>query len=137
MAAYNSRGLRNCNPGNIRRSKDKWTGLRPRQTDPQFFQFESMAYGYRAMMVILRNYQRKYGLRTVSDIIRRWAPPSENNTNAYICAVCRELQIPVTYELELDLENKRTLTALAAAISKQENGTPAVMADVDAGYDLM
>jgi hypothetical protein len=137
MAAVISRGLRNNNPGNIRKSKDRWKGLRASQTDSQFFQFESMAYGYRALMTILRNYQRKYGLRTVSDVIRRWAPPSENNTNAYICTVCRELQIPVTYEVELDLEDKRTLTALASAISKVENGTPAVAADVEAGYDLM
>jgi hypothetical protein len=137
MAAVISRGLRNNNPGNIRKSKDQWKGLRTRQTDSQFFQFESMAYGYRALMTILRNYQRKYGLRTVSDVIRRWAPPSENNTNAYICAVCRELQIPVTDGVELDLEDKRTLTALASAISKVENGTPAVAADVEAGYDLM
>ena len=27
------RGLRNCNPGNIRITKDKWQGLRAEQTD--------------------------------------------------------------------------------------------------------
>ena len=33
------RGLRNCNPGNIRISTDKWLGLREEQTDKEFFQF--------------------------------------------------------------------------------------------------
>ena len=33
------RGLRNNNPGNIRITKDKWQGLREKQTDKDFFQF--------------------------------------------------------------------------------------------------
>ena len=37
-----SRGLRNCNPGNIRITKDKWQGLRAKQEDKSFFQFETM-----------------------------------------------------------------------------------------------
>ena len=28
------RGIRNNNPGNLRRSKDNWRGLSPEQTDP-------------------------------------------------------------------------------------------------------
>jgi hypothetical protein len=129
------RGIRNNNPGNIRLSADKWRGLRSVQADPKFFQFESMAYGYRAMMVILRNYQRKYLLRTVADIISRWAPPIENDTANYLSSVCKDLQVPTTHKLDLD--DRSTLIALAAAISKVENGKPAVMADVQAGYDLM
>ena len=44
------RGIRNCNPGNIRLSGDKWKGLRPRQTDGEFCQFTDMAHGYRALI---------------------------------------------------------------------------------------
>lgn len=36
------RGIRNCNPGNIRLTRDKWQGLRSEQTDTEFFQFEEM-----------------------------------------------------------------------------------------------
>ena len=44
------RGLRNNNPGNLRLSGDRWKGLRPVQTDKEFFQFTDMRYGYRAML---------------------------------------------------------------------------------------
>ena len=43
-----TRGLRNNNPLNIRRNKTKWQGLSVTQTDKSFFQFKTMAYGYRA-----------------------------------------------------------------------------------------
>ena len=48
-----ARGIRNNNPLNIRRSKDKWQGLKTLQTDAQFCQFETMAYGWRAAFVML------------------------------------------------------------------------------------
>ena len=35
------RGIRNRNPGNIRRSRDRWKGLAPAQTDPAFFVFDA------------------------------------------------------------------------------------------------
>lgn len=67
------RGLRNNNPGNIRTTKDRWQGLRPQQTDPAFFQFTEMRYGYRALIITLQNYRHKHGCRTIADFIRRWA----------------------------------------------------------------
>lgn len=83
------RGLRNCNPLNIRRTADLWQGLAERQPDPEFFTFRSMAWGYRAAFIVLRTYCHKYGLRTVRDIIARWAPPEDgNDTENYIRKVC-------------------------------------------------
>ena len=79
------RGIRNNNPLNIRRSKDKWQGLSTLQEDKEFFQFETIEWGWRAAFVILcRTYYGKYGLKTIRDIVSRWAPPKENNTEAYI-----------------------------------------------------
>ena len=75
------RGLRNCNPGNIRISTDKWLGLREEQTDKEFFQFEEMRWGYRALIRTLQNYRRKHGLQTIAEMIGRWAPHTENNTS--------------------------------------------------------
>ena len=43
------RGLRNCNPLNIRRTADLWQGLAERQPDPEFFTFRSMPWGYRGL----------------------------------------------------------------------------------------
>ena len=52
-----SRGLRNNNPGNIRKTGDKWQGLSTTQTDDSFFQFTDAKYGIRAMAKLLKNYQ--------------------------------------------------------------------------------
>ena len=57
-----SRGLRNCNPGNIRQSKGRYKGeVRPSR-DPAFKQFESLAWGYRAIFVLLDTYRTRHGL---------------------------------------------------------------------------
>ena len=44
-----SRGLSNCNPGNIRQSKVRYKGEVQPSRDPAFKQFESLAWGYRAV----------------------------------------------------------------------------------------
>lgn len=129
------RGIRNCNPGNIRLSKDKWQGLREEQTDTAFFQFTEMRWGYRALMRTLQNYRKIHGCRTISDFIHRWAPSSENNTLAYIKSVCSQLGVPSVFVP--DVEDKETMCALAAAISKHENGIAAVMKEVQDGWDLL
>ena len=85
------RGIRNNNPLNIRHSADRWEGMRMEQTDKSFVQFQSMAYGYRAAWKVLESYWKYFRQQrtvfTVKSIISRWAPPSENNTEAYIRAV--------------------------------------------------
>lgn len=129
------RGLRNNNPGNIRRSNDRWMGLRAKQTDPKFFQFTAPMWGYRALIKTLQTYRKKYKLQTLAEMIGRWAPTNENNTSAYIRSVCREMQVPDSYVP--DIEDKGTMCALAAAISRHENGVDAVMEDVERGWGLL
>lgn len=129
------RGLRNNNPGNIRRNKDKWKGLADVQTDPEFFQFKSIEWGYRALIRSLQNYRRKYGIQNISEFIGRWAPPTENNTGGYVSRVCREMGVPSTYTP--DVNDQTTMCNFAAAISLVENGVPAVMKDVEKGWELL
>ena len=129
------RGIANCNCGNIRRTNDKWLGLREVQTDPEFFQFTEQKYGYRALMKLLLNYHTKYGCATVSDYINRWAPSSENNTSSYIKTVCKKLG--VDKDEEIDIENKETLCDFAAAISYVENGREGNYKDIYQGYELL
>lgn len=114
-----SRGLRNNNPLNIRLSATTvWQGeIRPSQ-DRSFCQFRTMAHGYRAGLKLLQNYRRKYGCRTIADFIRRWAPPTENNTNGYISRVCREMQVPASHVPDVD--DRGTMCAFAAAMSQVE-----------------
>lgn len=129
------RGLRNCNPGNIRLSDDKWQGLCEEQTDGDFFQFQSMAWGYRALIRTLQNYRRKHNCWTIRDFITRWAPSCENNTLAYIKSVCNYLGVPSVYVPDVD--DKDTMCALAAAMSRHENGVDAIMQEVSDGWDLL
>ena len=87
-----TRGIRNCNPLNIRRVAGiYWRGedRNPAEHDKQFVQFRSMEWGLRAAFCLLRTYQKKYNATCIQDIISRWAPPSENNTDAYIKHVCQ------------------------------------------------
>lgn len=130
-----TRGLRNCNPGNLRKTNDRWQGLRQLQTDSEFFQFVDMPHGYRALIITLQNYIRRHGCRTLASIIRRYAPPTENNTSKYLSFVCNELGVPTTYEPDAD--DQSTMCALAAAISRMENGVDAVMEEVTDGWSLI
>ena len=125
----------NNNPLNIRLSRTPWQGeVRPSQ-DKAFCQFQSPVYGYRAALKLLRNYSQMYGCRTVRELISRWAPPSENDTKGYISTVCKLTGLDA--DRRIDMDDRRTMCSLAAAMSRVENGVPAVMADVEAGGDLV
>ena len=57
-----ARGLRNNNPLNIIKSeKINWQGEVKPSTDPNFAQFETMEYGLRAALCLLRTYYNKHG----------------------------------------------------------------------------
>lgn len=119
-ASSTVRGMRNNNPGNIRKSGDAWKGLRPAQTDSAFFQFDTMHYGLRALAIIVKNYTRKYGLNTVRGIISRWAPSNENDTWSYVKAVSAFVGVgPDDY---VDTYNAETLAKIVRAIIRHENG---------------
>lgn len=124
------RGIRNNNPGNIRKSAEKWQGLAADQTDAAFFRFVSMEYGVRAMVKILRNYSTRYGLNTVAGIINRWAPPVENNTSAYVAQVARA--VGVSAGERIDLDDANTMFELVRAIIAHENGRVAAALISDA-----
>ena len=130
-----SRGLRNNNPGNIRNSSTVWIGEVTPSKDKSFKQFKSMAYGYRAAIKLLQNYRKLHNCQTISDFIKRWAPPSENNTSGYINRVCSEMQVPNTYIPDVD--DKTTMCAFVAEISLVENGAQAIMGDVYSVWELL
>ena len=129
-----SRGLSNCNPGNIRQSKVRYKGEVQPSRDPAFKQFESLAWGYRAVFVLLHTYRVRHGLRTVRGMISRWAPPVENHTEAYIRAVAADTGIDP--DEPLDTLDPATMIPLAAAISRVENGTAADRGEIERGGAL-
>ncbi len=114
------RGIRNNNPGNLRRTKDPWQGLAETQTDTAFFVFKSPVYGIRALARVLIAYQDDHSLRTIRQIIGRWAPVSENDTVAYTKAVSEDTGFAP--DVELDLHKHEHLKAIACAIIHFENG---------------
>ena len=92
------RGIRNNNPLNIRIG-NKWLGEVPCTTDNQFEQFTRMEYGVRAGFKLIKRYIERYHLNTITLIVSRWAPPSENKTSAYIASVEKISGIPSYKEL--------------------------------------
>lgn len=132
------RGIRNNNPGNIRNSeRNDWAGevSTSNKKDNAFEEFEDMPHGARAMMKLLLKYQTGYGLKTIKDLIGRWAPRNENNTSGYILRVSREMQMPDS--APLDLTDKGTMCALAAAITLVENGVHIPKEDIEKGWNLL
>ena len=93
------RGIRNNNPLNIRRGASNWVGLKEKQTDKEFCQFVSMSYGFRAAFRLVFNYIRFSGLKTVREIINRWAPTEENPTKEYLYFVCGKGGFKPDYEI--------------------------------------
>ena len=127
-----TRGMRNCNPLNIRRvAGTRWKGQRTEQTDREFVQFVSVEYGIRAAFCILDTYRRKYKAVCVEDIINRWAPPSENATSEYIRTVCRLTGFGGKERLE-----ESQLPALVCAMAFVECGAPISKETINKAYSL-
>lgn len=115
-----ARGIRNNNPGNIRKGI-KWLGRVEPGKDASFIEFKTMPYGIRALYIDLIN-KHKGGLKTVRDIIYRYAPSSENLTDAYVAFVAKEVGIPANAIFE---PKTSTFKKFAAAVARYENGKDA------------
>ena len=140
-----SRGIRNQNPLNIRRSADRWDGARKEQTDPSFVQFESMSYGYRAAWKVLESYWKHFKRErqpfTVSSVISRWAPPGENDTDNYVRTVLKLTSLGGQEHLPRPFAGIAIdkLVRLLAAMTTMECGIPYKQVDTKAiweGYEL-
>lgn len=124
------RGLRNNNPGNIDKSAAHWVGEILPGNDPRFCQFDSMTHGARAMAkLLLTHYER--GARTIPQLIAIWAPPSENNTAAYVKAVTARAWSLALQPGEIigasrtgiwPITSRLYMLALCVAIAEHENG---------------
>lgn len=113
------------NPGNIRKSPIPWQG-KTGETHNGFECFDTPEHGLRAMAKILLNYYFMYRLHTIRQIITRWAPPSENDTEAYIDDVCDRCAINPNEDIQLDphipASEQTMLRDLIKAIVLHENG---------------
>lgn len=127
-------GIRYNNPGNLRTrgtknglgGADPWQGLIGEDPMNGFGMFGRMADGVRAaakdlragFAEVLRTHGRD-GEDTVSEIITEWAPSTENDTAAYIKAVCKATGYG---ENEVLNDDQPTIRELLKAIFHHENG---------------
>lgn len=118
------RGVRNKNPGNLDRTATVWRGEdrspEALAREKRFCVFETPQAGFRALAKTLLTYQNKHGLRTVREMINRWAPPKENDTEAYITQVARE--VGVGSREVVNLNKQVPLQRMVTAIARHENG---------------
>lgn len=113
------RGIANSNPGNIRKG-DAWRGLAPIQSDPDFCVFQAPIYGIRAIVKILRTYQVRDYTLTIREIINRWAPPSENDTGAYVNDIAAKAG--VNPDFVISIGNRNITAKIVKAVIWHENG---------------
>jgi hypothetical protein len=114
------RGVRNNNPGNIRLSKVRWVGEADDQPDPDFVTFSAPEFGIRAICKILLSYQADDRCKTIRQLISRWAPANENDTDAYVDAVSRACGLGPD-ELAC-VRQASVMTPLVTAIIRHETG---------------
>ena len=130
MIAFNRRlPYVNRNPLNIRYSnKVKWQGQEGQNKG--FVVFNSFSMGYRAAVKILRSYHLR-DIRSIRDIIRTWAPPNENNTEAYVKNVvhfmnrmyeCNEAPPEYCARTQINLRDKKEVVKLLLAMTETEMG---------------
>jgi hypothetical protein len=119
------RGVRSNNPGNIEDDgKTPWQGLDSPRNDGRFLRFVSAPFGIRALARTLIVYQDKRrapdgsAIDTVREIINRWAPPTENDTGAYVSHVAARLGVGPNDPV--DLHHHAVLKPLVCAIIAHE-----------------
>lgn len=117
-------GVRNNNPLNIRISSNAWQGKT--QSSNAFEKFISMDYGIRAGVKNLQTYYNRDKLTTIERIISKWAPISENNTDAYINRVASTMGVS---RISILSYNANTFTNLVYAMAIVELGAVYITRD--------
>lgn len=121
------RGLRNNNPGNIEGGRFAATVQGFQGSDGRFAQYATPEQGIQAADKLLTSYAGR-GLNTVAGIVNRWAPPTENNTGAYVAQVAKELGVDPNQPL--DMARPEVRQRLIAAKIRVENGKQPYAEDV-------
>jgi len=94
--------------------------LRPVGSSTGFQQFDTPEAGIKAVDDQLRIYGSKHKLKTLREIISRYAPPSENDTESYIKNVSQRTGLKP--DEEIDLSNPTIRHIISGPIILQEQG---------------
>lgn len=128
------RGIRNNNPLNLRIGND-WIGEVQFPSDPVFEQFNSMLYGLRAGMVVLRRYILHYRRDNISKIITSWAPSNENDTQRYIDVVSGRMRLEENKTIRWS--DKDQIVDLVSAMCYVETGCNISRDLIRQAYDMV
>lgn len=136
MATEQPIGIRLNNPGNIEWGSP-WQGLVPREKSmyantgseqqKRFCQFKDPTWGIRALCTVLITYQDKRRaadgskIDSIAEIMARWAPTHENDTQAYAKIVAAAVGVAPDDET-VDVHDYDTLKRIVEAIIRHENG---------------
>ncbi len=102
-----------------------------------------MGMGCRATLKLLRTYYEKHKCTTISRIIRRWAPETENQVEAYIRTVSKLTGIAATTPLPpMKEETKVVWCDLVLAMATVEcglnqQGREELAPSIDVGWRLL
>lgn len=131
-----ARGIRNNNPLNIVHvPANKFNGLATPPDDGRFCVFTSAIYGIRAAVIILIAYRDRHGCVMLADFIKRWAPHTENNVDAYGSHVSQRSGIGLNQTF--DPHNYDQCSRVVAAMIWHENGKqPYTSAEIDKALTL-
>ena len=102
---------------NIRANGSSWIGMKG--TRKGFVEFDTREHGIRAWLVLMRTYRRRYGCRTIRQIVTRFAPPTENQTERYIQYCCQVVVLGDTADIGQDI----MYAMLSVAMARMETGT--------------
>lgn len=81
--------------------------------------FESPAWSIRAGAITLRTYERKHGIKTVEDLVRRFA---EGNQEPYIKHLCKALGVKPDEKISLTKRLPELLKAMVYFETGQKLG---------------
>ena len=110
---------KNYNPLNIKATKIDWVGKTG--NNKGFEVFSKPEYGYRAAAKNLYKYNERDGLKSVREIITKWAPPSDKNpTEAYINKVATDLGVDPDADLGSLKDNPNLTKKLMKSMTEME-----------------
>lgn len=109
---------------NIRTSSSfSWAGQNG--STKGFCNFEGVEMCRRAGLYLLMRSYRRAGVVKLAEVIKRWAPPTENNTSNYVDFVCKRSGLQAGFVLRFLSD----FASVLAAMEIMEIGIPASKRD--------
>lgn len=128
-----TRAERNFNPGNLNYAGQAGASLEA-GSNARFAKFNSEEEGIAALVRQLRLYQQR-GIDTIGEIVKKYAPPSENDTQAYIASMARWTGLGA--DEKLNFNDTDTVRRMVQGISRKEGRyTPLTEGQIMSGINL-